>query len=213
MNSRFVIQLSVSVGVLVFALGVIFSGGKPNVTWLDYYSYAATAAVVAYWLWDRVVWRWPISQRLKIAPRNISGTWQGVITSFWSDLETNERLKPKTVYLVIRQTSSQVSVTLLTDQARSASYLASLSLEDGTASLDYLYSGSSNLRYRQKSPIHNGSCSLSITGVPAMRLKGSYWTDRNSSGELDFTQRVTSTAEDFNEAEALFATAPTDSME
>jgi hypothetical protein len=42
-------------------------------------------------------------------------------------------------------------------------------------------------------------------GVPAARLKGSYWTDRNSCGELEFTNRVDSSAEDYNEAKALFA--------
>ncbi|PKQ10123.1 MAG: hypothetical protein CVT69_01330 [Actinobacteria bacterium HGW-Actinobacteria-9] len=205
MKPRSVIQGVVSVAILVFAAGIWSGGSKPSSAWLDYYSYAATAALAAYWLWETLFWRLPVVQRMGIAPRNLRGTWQGTLAPVAANGTSSILHGSKDVYLVIRQSASTVRAFLLTDEAQSVSTLASVNSEAGVASLDYVYSNSPDLRHRHRSPIHNGSCSLKITGVPATRLKGSYWTDRNSCGELEFTKRVSSSAEDFNEAKAMFA--------
>lgn len=52
--------------------------------------------------------------------------------------------------------------------------------------------------------MHHGSASLDITGCPATRLHGRYWTDRDTKGELDFKERRKQTADDYEEAIALF---------
>jgi hypothetical protein len=56
--------------------------------------------------------------------------------------------------------------------------------------------------------MHHGSSSLDITGAPGTRLRGRYWTDRDSKGELDFINRNKILAGDFSEAEALFLGHP-----
>jgi hypothetical protein len=53
--------------------------------------------------------------------------------------------------------------------------------------------------------MHHGSTSLDITGLPATRLRGRYWTDRESQGELDLTERKRATVDDYDEARALFS--------
>jgi len=204
MKPRLTIQLTASAAVLVFAVGILSTGGKADWGWLDLYSYAATAAVMTYWLWERVVWKRPLVQRLGIVSRDISGTWQGTLTSLWTDPGSGTQPDPKTAYLVVRQTAFAVSVILLTDEAKSVSSLASVNSEDGIASLDYVYLGSPGITHEDRSRMHRGSASLNITGVAPTRLKGRYWTDRDSRGELDFTERAPHRAEDFEEAARLF---------
>ncbi|MCE5254333.1 MAG: hypothetical protein LLG45_09050 [Actinomycetia bacterium] len=190
--------------MLVFAVTAVAGGGTPSWGWLDIYSYAVMAAVVVYWLWDRVMWKRPIAQRLKIAPRDVSGTWRGTLTSCWIDPSNGEQCNPKTVYLVVRQTASTVSAILLTNEARSLSSLASVNSEDGTSSIDYMYEGAPDLMYQDRSRVHRGAVHLNIIGQPVERLRGHYWTDRDSKGELEFLDRVAKKAEDTAQAESLF---------
>lgn len=204
MKGQTLFRVVATLVILVFAGGIWLTGTQPTWAWLDVYSYAAVAGVTALWLWETFLWRLSLSQRLRLAPRDVRGTWVGTLTPLTSGGELSTSSDPKTVYLVIRQTATTVKTVLLTDASRSVSSLASINSDDETASLAYLYSGLADLRHRHRSPIHNGSCSRSITGVPVTRLKGWYWTDRNSQGELDFGARAEALAEDFAAASGLF---------
>ena len=96
------------------------------------------------------------------------------------------------------------SVKLLTDESRSSSSLAAVSAADGSSALDYLYLNRPDSRVEHRSRMHHGSTVLDISGNPAKRLKGRYWTDRDSKGELDFAERSKNLADDFEDAAALF---------
>ena len=112
----------------------------------------------------------------------------------------------KDAYLVVRQTAATVTVTMFTDESTSRSSLGKVSSLDGQAQLDYLYLNRPDPRFEYRSRIHHGSASLAVTGRHASRLRGRYWTDRNSRGELDFDQRRRkSFAEDYESASALFS--------
>ncbi|WP_104180296.1 hypothetical protein [Arthrobacter sp. B0490] len=106
----------------------------------------------------------------------------------------------KTVYVVIRQTSSTASVTLISDESNSKSSLARVAKEDGLWLLYFVYTNEPRLEVRGRSPIHYGSAVLSATGSPAKRLEGGYWSDRDSKGQLKLTMRSKKLAEDFEEA-------------
>jgi hypothetical protein len=60
------------------------------------------------------------------------------------------------------------------------------------------------MRVEHRSRMHHGSTVLDISGRPVRRLRGRYWTDRDSKGELEFTERSNKLADDFGEAAALF---------
>ena len=105
---------------------------------------------------------------------------------------------------MVRQSASGVSVVLLTDESRSTSSLATVSSDGVTASLDYMYLNRPDSRVEQRSRMHHGSASLDIVGQPASRLRGRYWTNRDSRGEVDFDRRVLRMAEDYQDAERAF---------
>lgn len=198
-------QVVAAVVVAVFATGIWASGDKANIGWLKFFSAAVFAAVAVLAVWDWWLWKLSWIQRSRKVPRDLNGTWKGKLASFWVDPETGQQIPAKDAYLVVRQTSSTASVTLLTDESRSNSSLAVVSSLDGDASLDYMYLNRPDSRVEHRSRMHHGSASLHVTGCPATRLRGRYWTDRDTKGELDFTVRSTKVADDFDEAQALFA--------
>jgi len=203
MISRIRVQMIVALVIIVFAAGIWVSGDTPQLQWLRFYSVAVVVVLLALAAWDNWLWRLPLVQRVASVPRDIRGTWKGDLDSFWKD-DTGSSSPKKTAYLVVRQSAWRVSVVLLTDESRSASSLATVSSGGMTPSLDYMYLNRPDSRFEERSRIHHGSASLDIVGLPANRLRGRYWTNRDSRGELDFTARVLRIAEDYQEAEREF---------
>lgn len=200
------ILVRVVVGVIVIILVVQnwLQSGQFNFGPSKIFSTAVLVATLVLALWESWLWRLPLTQRIPGTPPCVRGTWRGVLTTFWVDPNTGKRPDPKTVYLVIRQSASELSVKLLTNESRSASSFASVRLDDGSYELLYLYLNRPDSRYESRSRMHHGSTALDLSGTPVKRLKGRYWTDRDTRGELDFTERSKKIVDDFEEASGLF---------
>jgi hypothetical protein len=199
-----IIQVAAAAVVLVFAVGIISSGDQVKSSWLGYYSYAVTAATVALALWNNWMWRWKWVQKLPRVTRSIRGTWRGTLTSGWNDPSTGLSPPPKPVFLVVRQSASSISAVLLTDESSSRSTLASLAEDEIGAALSYIYLNRPKIGVEHRSRMHNGSAFLEVSGRPASRLYGRYWTDRDTRGEFNFDQCRIAIADDFDEALRLF---------
>lgn len=197
-------RVVVAVVLIVFVAGTWMQDGTLNLGWLKFFSIAVLVASLVLMLWDLWLWRLPLVQLIPSVPRHVGGTWKGTLTTFWEDPQTGKRPAPKSVYLVIRQTATSTSVKLLTNESRSASTLAAVSALDGTIELTYLYLNRPDARYEDRSRMHHGSTALVVSGEPPRRLKGRYWTDRDTKGEMDFTERQGKVVDDFEEAESLF---------
>lgn len=204
MKRNLTIRVVTAIVVLVFVVGTWQTSGELDLDWLKFFSAAVLIATVSFSLWDLWLWRTWVFQRIPGVPRRVRGTWRGVLTSFWVDPATGQSPPPKEVYLVVRQTATFVSVKLLTDESRSSSSLAAVTAVDGTIELVYLYLNQPDAGVEHRSRMHHGSVRLDVSGQPAGRLKGRYWTDRDSKGELDFTKWHRHLADDFDEAVPLF---------
>jgi hypothetical protein len=204
MTQRLTIRVIAGIVVVVFVIGTWLKSRQLDLGWLKYFAVAVFAATIILALWDVWLWQVPIVQRIPGVPRSVRGTWKGTLTSFWIDPSTGNVQPPKTVYLVIRQTATLISVRLLTDESRSASSLGRISEIDGAFVLAYLYLNRPEMRVEHRSRMHHGSAVLDISGLPAKRLKGRYWTDRDSKGELDFLERRNRLADDYAGAANLF---------
>ena len=204
MKNRVMIQVVVTVVVSVFGIGIWSIGGHPQFAWLRFFSVAVLVATAVLWLWDRVLWKTTLAQKFSATPRDVSGTWRGTLESSWINPETGKKQRPKAAYLVIRQTASSVSVILLTDESKSVSSLGTVSGAAGVRSLDYMYLNKPQVKVEDRSRMHHGSTSLDISGDPPTRLRGRYWTDRDTKGELDFFARDKRRVESFDEAAAVF---------
>lgn len=203
MGARIRVRVIVAVVILVFALGIWMSGGTLQAGWLGFYSTAVMVVLAVLALWEYWIWGWGFVQSIPGVPRDIRGTWKGELETSWKD-EQGASPARKTAYLVVRQSASRVSAVLLTDESRSASSLATVSSDGITASLDYMYLNWPDVAVEDRSRIHHGSASLVVSGNPASRLRGRYWTSRDTRGELDFTSRVPKRADDYDEAARAF---------
>ncbi len=188
--------------VIGFAAGIWSAAGSPM--WLRGYSAAVIVAILVFALWEYWLWRLPLMQRLPRVPRRIEGTWAGTLTSLWTDPATERRPDVKRVFLVARQTASRVTIVLLTDESTSRSSIARLSQDAMGLSLAYMYANRPDSRVEHRSAMHNGSAFVEISGSPATRMRGRYWTDRYTRGELDLPERRIRAAVSFREATALF---------
>ncbi|MEU3734858.1 hypothetical protein AB0E81_36510 [Streptomyces sp. NPDC033538] len=207
MKKTIAIRVIVGVVVGIFMVSAWVHDGKPDWSTLKLFSTAVFACTVLFNVWDFWLWRLTWIQNIPGVgiPRSLRGTWKGTLTPFWVDPATGSSPSSKTVYLVVQQTASMVSVKLMTDESKSASALANVSEADGSAMLTYMYLNKPDLRVEHRSRIHHGSTVFDVSGNPARRLKGHYWTDRDSKGELDFVQRdKKNLADDFAEAAELF---------
>ena len=205
MKYKLITQVVALVVVLALMVGIWSTGDTVNPEWLRFFSAAVFVATLTLNLWDWLIWRIGPLQRIGSVPRNLRGTWEGELTSFWEDPDTGATPPPKTVYLVVRQTASTVSTVLYTDEAKSYSTLGHVSTKTALPALEYLYEGRPDSRVEDRSRAHRGTASLDISGRPATKLKGRYWTDRDSRGELVFTSRAKRLADDYQNAASLFA--------
>ena len=105
------------------------------------------------------------------------------------------------VYLVVRQTFSSTRVRLLTAESASKSSLASVSRNDG---LNYIYMNDPRISAPKTSHIHRGATHLDLAGMPVSTLRGRYWTDRDTKGELVFERHSSRLADDYEMAQGLF---------
>lgn len=164
-------------------------------------------ATIAFGLWNKVLWRLAAIQRFEKVPPDARGTWKGTLSSSWVDPTTGKNPEPITTFLVVRQTASAVKVIQLTDESKSVSSLATVTNAPGQCSLDYLFLNQPQSRVEHRSRMHHGSAALDISGHPATRLRGRYWTDRDTRGEVDFRERRLTVVENFDEAVQLFEKA------
>ncbi|RZS59501.1 hypothetical protein EV141_0728 [Microcella putealis] len=188
----------------VFVVGSWITTGTPNIEFLRFFSLAVFFCSLLLILWDQWAWKLRPFQLLPGVPRDVSGTWEATLDSLWIDPETKKSPDPKTVYIVIRQTSSNASVILISNESKSKSSIARVIKEDGSWLIHYVYTNEPQVDLRAKSPIHHGSGVLSIVGHPAQRVAGSYWTDRDSKGKLTLERRSTEYAEDFKGGTDIF---------
>lgn len=189
--------------VCVFAVGILATGGSVKVTWLRFYSAAALVASLGLLLWEHLLWRWKWFQRIPGVPPCLAGTWAGTLESHWQDPDTGERVPPKPVFAIIRQTATTISVTVRTDEMTSRSTSAVLEQEDADWALAYMYLSKPQMAVEHRSRIHHGSTMLELVDVPVTKLMGRYWTDRDTKGELLFTTHNSKKAGDYAAALAL----------
>src|SRR5207302_1325825 len=99
-NRRLLVQVVAGVVVVVFAIGIWSTGDTLKPGWLRFFSAAVLVATMVLGVWDRLLWKLPLIQRIPRVPRDIRGTWMGTLISFWTDPATQKSPESKRVFLV-----------------------------------------------------------------------------------------------------------------
>ena len=200
---RWIQAIVLTSGALWLGL-LILQGARVQASWLRYLGGVAGVIIVGVFLFDRYAWKWRGVHHLT-KRRVLHGTWKGVLVSNWVDPKTDDVVPPKECYLVVHQTYSEVAVALMTEESGSRSITAGVhDPARGQCLLSAIYQNTPDLLIHDRSRIHRGGVVLEIAGSPPSSLKGYYWTDRDSKGEMRFEAHVARTADRFEDAEKLF---------
>lgn len=137
------------------------------------------------------VWRWKILQGWLVPFPDLNGTWQGYIHSNWVDPDTGEKPSSIVTILSIKQSFTKISCVLRTSEMTSYSYTEGFTIDDDKQIKQLVCSYTSRPRpsVKERSTTHDGTIVFNLIGTPVSKLKGRYWTDRETTGEITLTFR------------------------
>jgi branched-subunit amino acid transport protein len=172
-----------------YSIALLVAGLQLPNNYLKVLSFLPAVIVLGFACYDKVLWR---VQPIRFFVRNrplLKGTWTGTLVSYQINEVGHEVAAAAIpIVVVIRQTYSAVSVTLMTAESRSRSLVSSIYTHgDRDFTLYYHYQNTPVLGMRKRSPIHFGGVAIDIPGLAPKHITGEYWTDRNSKGTFELT--------------------------
>lgn len=154
-----------------------------------------TTSALALLVWQG--WKIPWLKGWLILVPNLNGTWKGSLQSDWINPKTNEGIGPITSILVIKQTLFGMSCVVRTGEMTSYSISAGIERDKNLhiETLVYNYRSEPRAGVADRSAIHHGTSVLEFGTNPKWSLTGRYFTERNTTGELElsFLNRRTDT--------------------
>jgi hypothetical protein len=198
------IKAIIYVAVLAWTVILYINHAAIQSTWLKPLSTVTTIVLCAVMVFDLWLWKLPFLHGWFVKRPVIDGTWKVEIRSTWTDPATGSNLAPIEGYIVIRQTLTTLSLRLLTEE--SSSELVGTEIvcsSDGLYCLSGIYRNEPRFPVRSKSPIHYGAVWLKIIDEPVKRVVGHYWTDRQTAGEMEFSNRQKKRFQTFHAESAL----------
>ncbi len=189
----------------VFAISFICVALQSGKTVQDLWSALAIAyktipiLLVALGVFINWAWRWKIFCGWLVPFPDLNGTWQGTIQTTWKNPETGEVPGPIPVILTIKQSFTRISCVMRTAEMTSRSYLADFWLDgdEQIRKLGYSYHSKPLPSVADRSQPHDGTIVFEIVGTPVEKLKGVYWTERKSKGEVTLRFREKHLLEEF----------------
>lgn len=144
------------------------------------------------------LWRWSLFRGWLVPFPDLSGTWHGLLHSTWRDPESGDRVAPIPAILTVRQTYDNVSCVMRTAEMVSRSVAEDFYIDEGNQVRVLVFSYSSNPRMTvsDRSKPHRGTAVLEIIEREPRKLKGDYWTDRKTTGEIELTYRCSELLEE-----------------
>lgn len=143
--------------------------------------------IVIWMVFIGFAWKWKIFYPWLVPYPNLSGKWEGFVKSNWKEKE----LEPIPIEVTINQNFFNIQVQIKTNESRSYSIGASFDIdkERGFQQLFYTYLNTPKAGVRDRSEIHYGSTILNFDGFKVTNMDGEYWTDRETTGEINLTKK------------------------
>lgn len=136
-------------------------------------------------------WKFKIFQGWLVPFPDLNGTWQGSIQTTWTNPETGERPGPIPTILSIKQSFGKISCVMRTGEMTSYGYAEGFKLDKDQQirQLAYSYTSKPIPTATERSRPHEGTMVFDVIGKPVSKMKGPYWTDRKTTGEINLTFR------------------------
>lgn len=166
-------------------------------------------------LFEFVLWRQRWLHSWFVNRPDLRGTWRIELQSSYAQPETNERVPMIVCYMGVKQTLSMLQMHLMTPE--SESWLVADHVRPSPSGIGFqvigVYTNEPNVHLRDEnvSEIHQGAFIVDTHG-PSLRpttLTAKYWTDRKTTGTMDFTARIDEVYTRFADADRAFVAGMT----
>lgn len=163
-------------------------------------------------LLENVIWRQSWLHGWFVNRPDLRGTWRVQLQSSYVRPATNERVPMSVCYMGVEQTLSTLQVHLMTPESESwfiAAHVRSSPNGKGFQVIG-VYTNEPNVHLRDEriSEMHQGAI-IAETHGPGLRpttLTAKYWTDRKTTGTMEFTARIDEVYTRFVDAKRAFST-------
>lgn len=159
-----------------------------------------TVDLIAVMVFVKWAWRWKWLRGWLVPFPNLNGTWLGEIRSDWIDERTGKKVPSIPAMLTIRQTFFHLSCVVQTAEMRSDSYVEGFQIDDErqVRQLAYSYQSRPRLSLQQRSTPHDGTAVFEVIESTDRKLRGRYWTERKTTGEMEFCFRSSDILEELS---------------
>lgn len=203
------IKAIIYVTVLVWTIVLYANHAAITSAWLQHVSMVITIVLYAVMAFDLWLWKFSLLHGWFVKRPVIDGTWKVEIRSNWKHPATGAGIPPIEGFMVVRQTFSTLSMRLLT--AESSSELVGTEIvcsADGFYCVSGVYRNEPRLQVRERSAIHYGAVWLRIIDEPLKKVIGHYWTDRETAGEMELSNRQKKKFQTFQSARVYYMQLP-----
>lgn len=190
LNPRPFAWIIATVAVVVAVASALASKGSlsdPKFCW-GLLSTLATAIFIFSLVFAKWIWKWSLLHGWLVPFPNLNGVWEGTIVSTWIPPGETKPIGPIPAILTIKQSFTKVSCVMQTGEMKSHSFVAGFHIadDDQICRLVYSYTSDPKPTVQERSPRHYGTVVLDVEKGKPARLKGFYWSDRKTTGEIQF---------------------------
>ncbi len=189
LNKKIYVGIFSILSIAIYLIAIWFFSASEE-SFLNHFkaiSVAVSFDGVFIWLFTKYIWKWKRLYNWLVPFPDLNGTWKGEIKSNYIDKNTQAKIGEISATLTIQQSFVYTHCLLKTATMESSSFVSQFDInkEKQQLKLVYSYGGEANLLLKDKNPTHFGTTMLNIEANGEV-LRGSYWTDRKTTGELTF---------------------------
>ena len=193
---RLHITAFVVIAALIWLIVLVFQGTPVGGAHARPFSIVVGSLGGLGWLFEVVLWRQPWLHGWFAKRPDLRGTWLVKVQSSYVRPETNERIPSIVCYMGVKQTFSSLQMHLMTPESESwfiADHVRPSPNGNGFQIIGvYANEPNVHLRGERISEMHHGAIILETHG-PNLRpttLTAKYWTDRKTTGTMEFSARA-----------------------
>lgn len=165
--------------IILFVLRCVITFPETPYECFGFAGEAITVGVMGLALYEKVLWKYnPLEKTPKIF-----GEYSGVL-----EYEYDLCFHKKNIKIIIGQSLLNTSVKIITDEMTSNTITSNFVYENGEFVLYYSYITTPKSKYSINNPIQYGTSRLTIQSDGL--LEGSYWTTRQTKGDITFKKKL-----------------------
>ncbi len=206
------IHITIFVAIAVLVWFAVLKMQRVPVTWAHAQPFTTVVSVLFFLgiAFEHWLWRHPLLHGWLVKRPDLRGTWRVELRSSYICCDGGDRAPTVVCYMGVKQTLSKLQMHLMTPESESwfiADHIRPSANADGFQVIGvYTNEPSVHLRNQRVSEMHQGAL-MAETHGPSLRpvtLTAKYWSDRKTTGTMEFTTRVEEVFTRFADAHARF---------